>query len=645
MEWGILGLIALIIGIAAGIVQVLDYLEKRRRKPEEPPPPPPPQPKIPHNLPQPGEFIGRKREKGQAREALASRSYLVCIDGIGGIGKTALALEAAYECLRASKGELPSDGIPTFDAFVWTTAKDRELALSDILDTIARTLDYPYIAQLPPEEKPSEAAKFLRAQKCLLIVDNFETITDDAVHDFLLNLPEPSKTLITSRHKLLRQAWDITLYGMEQDEALEFIRSEGKRLGLKSIETAEERAILFLHQATGGNPQAIRMSIGQIKYEGLSLDAILKRLYDARDGIFEYMFARDWELLSDDARCVLLVMPLFPSAASRAAIEAASNVQHFYFEGALKQLVEMSLIDTSDELDEAKQRHSIHPLTRSFAGAELKRRAEFEKEARLRAVNYFLNFAKQYGSEDWRIRDWQGYNMLETERENILASLDLCYNIGEWQMVVDFERALYYFLGERGYWQEFLNCGHQALEAARQLGDERAMAWVFTDALGWLYIQQDQYKEAETGIERALGVFMNLNDRRGIAIAKRLLGIIAREKNEFDVAQQLCQEALSIALQQGDEKVVADIHNSLGSLARQEGNYSEARRRYEEAKMIYEKVGYESGFAIALGNLGHAALKESRYDEARQIYERTLTWTSQNQKGVQLVLNEVVGVY
>ncbi len=66
MEWGILGLIALIIGIAAGIVQVLDYLEKRRRKPEEPPPPPPPQPKIPHNLPPPGEFIGRKREKGQA---------------------------------------------------------------------------------------------------------------------------------------------------------------------------------------------------------------------------------------------------------------------------------------------------------------------------------------------------------------------------------------------------------------------------------------------------------------------------------------------------------------------------------------------------------------------------------------------------
>ena len=201
MEWSILGLIVLIIGIAAGIVQVLDYLEKRRRKREGLPPPPPPWPEIPYNLPQPGEFIGREREKAEVREALASRWPLICIDGIGGIGKTALALEAAHECLQASKGEISTDGIPTFDAFVWTTAKDRELALSDILDTIARTLDYPYIAQLPPEEKPSEAAKLLQAQKCLLIVDNFETITDDAVRDFLLNLPEPSRALITSREQ------------------------------------------------------------------------------------------------------------------------------------------------------------------------------------------------------------------------------------------------------------------------------------------------------------------------------------------------------------------------------------------------------------------------------------------------------------
>ena len=56
------------------------------------------------------------------REALSSRSYLVCIDGIGGIGKTALALEVAHACLKASKSEVSASSISTFDAFVWTTA-------------------------------------------------------------------------------------------------------------------------------------------------------------------------------------------------------------------------------------------------------------------------------------------------------------------------------------------------------------------------------------------------------------------------------------------------------------------------------------------------------------------------------------------
>ncbi len=214
--WAWIAGLAVIIGIAAGIVQVLDYLEKRREKKrkltnEEVVVPSLPAPAIPSNLPPRGEFIGREKEKARVREALASRWPLTCIDGIGGIGKTALALEVAGECLRVSKGEIPADGIPNFDGFIWTTAKDRELALNDVLDAIARALDYPGIAQQPLGEKQESVRKLLQSKRYLLIVDNFETITDDAVRDFLLWLPEPSKALITSREQKLRQNWAVSL--------------------------------------------------------------------------------------------------------------------------------------------------------------------------------------------------------------------------------------------------------------------------------------------------------------------------------------------------------------------------------------------------------------------------------------------------
>jgi len=131
-NWTIVGGLALIIGILAGIAQVLDYWQKQREKKREPVREEAlvssvSAPAVPSNLPPRAEFIGREKEKARVWEALSSHWPLTCIDGIGGIGKTALALEVAAECLRASKGEGPANGMPTFNGFIWTTAKDREL--------------------------------------------------------------------------------------------------------------------------------------------------------------------------------------------------------------------------------------------------------------------------------------------------------------------------------------------------------------------------------------------------------------------------------------------------------------------------------------------------------------------------------------
>ncbi len=172
-----------VVGIIAGVVVVVQYLEQRRecrQTPTQQPVSAPAQPKppIPNDLPPRSEFIGREQEKTQVREALASRYPLVCIDGIGGIEKTSLALEVAYQCLAASKGEVPIDGVPIFDGYIWTSAKDRELRLDDVLDAVARTLDYPGIAQQPSGEKQESVPKLLQSKRYLLIVDNLETVTD-----------------------------------------------------------------------------------------------------------------------------------------------------------------------------------------------------------------------------------------------------------------------------------------------------------------------------------------------------------------------------------------------------------------------------------------------------------------------------------
>ena len=204
------------------------------------------------------------------------------------------------------------------------------------------------------------------------------------MRDFLLNLPEPSKALITTREQKLHRAWAISLKGLTKAEALALIRSEGKRLGLTALEHAEDRMLLHLYQATGGAPLALKWSVGQIKQKGQSLDTVLTALHEARGSIFDCIFARSWDLLSANAQQVLVVMPTFATSASRAGIEAASDVHHFALDVALGQLVEMSLVDATDELDEARRRYSVHPLTRAFSAAKLKQEPELELAAQRR---------------------------------------------------------------------------------------------------------------------------------------------------------------------------------------------------------------------------------------------------------------------
>jgi hypothetical protein len=240
------------------------------------------------------------------------------IDGIGGIGKTSLALEVLHECLTASQNSASEqEGAQTFEAFIWTSAKDHALTLNDVLDTIARTLEYPFITQLSPEEKRHETIKRLREKSCLLVVDNFETVADDALRDFILSLPEPSKCLVTSRVQSLQQARSVSIRGLAEEEARILIENEGVRLGLELQTLAkDERNFKRFYEATGGAPLAIRWAAGQIKQRGQSIDGVLDSLYEARGDIFEFIFERAWSLLSDSAVKILSVMPIFDASAS-----------------------------------------------------------------------------------------------------------------------------------------------------------------------------------------------------------------------------------------------------------------------------------------------------------------------------------------
>ena len=111
------------------------------------------------------QFIGRQQELAEVRRLLGSKSraFVVTIDGIGGIGKSALVLESAYAFVE-QYNNLPAN--ERFEAIVWVSAKRTYLTasgirerrqvfrtLSDVFAAIARVLDYPAITRARAEEQ------------------------------------------------------------------------------------------------------------------------------------------------------------------------------------------------------------------------------------------------------------------------------------------------------------------------------------------------------------------------------------------------------------------------------------------------------------------------------------------------------------
>jgi len=618
--------------IVAGLIALVGYFLSKLRRSVEPSPTDienlsftSTKLEIPSNLPARTDFIGREKEKARVIEALDSRSYLICIDGIAGIGKTSLALEVANECLVASRSRCRDDKtrentLPIFDGFIWTTAKDRELKLRDILDEIARVMGYPGIIQQSFEEKRVSIQKLLSKSRCLLIIDNFETIVDDAVQDFLLHLPEPSKALITSREQTLRQTWEVSLKGLEKEEGLLLIRSEGRRLELETIEKAQDTTLLNLYDATGGAPLAIKWAMGQIKQQGQALDTILSDLYQAKGDVFEDMFDRSWSLLSNEARKILMIMTIFVSSATKNAIEESSDVHHFDLDRILAELVQMWLIEVTDELEVAKRKYGIHPLTRFYASKKLLEKPKLRNEASNRMVQYYLQYVKQHGG-----RDWHGYDNLEEELQNIMIAINWCNKTEKWELITLFRIYLTDFLGVRCYWNERVYLAERALLASRKLNDRRNEAICMVYDLGWTIAMQGKLDKGKKLISDGLEIFKKLQDNSGIALAFRTLGYIALRENEIEEAKNFFSKSLEFADKSGDNFIKGKIRITLGYFIYfKEKKFNEARKLLNIARQLFLEEDDEIGLARALHVLGMFEYKEGNRKKAKSLYYESL---------------------
>ena len=588
----------------------------------------------PNNLPtQATQFIGRKPELEEIANLVKTPSCrLLTILGQGGIGKTRIALQAAAEMI---------DDFHHGVYFVALAALSRPEA---IVPTVADALKFNFYSNKDPE---LELLGYLKEKKILLVLDNFEHLTEGAVliSSILKEAPQV-KCIATSRSKLgLEAEWVFEVKGMrfpgasdigdlETYSALELFTASARRSKPDfNSGPGEEEDILEICRLVGGLPLGIELAASWLRT--LSLDEIVSEIkggFDfletsARDvpdrhrslrDVFEY----SWKLLSEEERKVLERISCFRGSATREAIEKITTASLFL----LSSLVNKSL------LQKVGSRYLMHEVIRQYAKAKLKKKPKDEQQTMDSHSDYFTALLS-IKSEGFRGADVRKtLDELGADIENIRAAWVWASERGKEQWIDRSIDGLFNFYNTKGLFREGVRVLSEASNKLAHVSGvpdqiekkgSLTQARLFRNQSAMLlnYASPDK---AEILANRALAIARRAGSKKEEALVFNRLGTISFAKGDYSKAREFQTKSLEFFLNEGSKRNTASALLALGSIARDIGDFGESKSFYSKALDLYTEIGELRGQALILSNLGIIELRLGNLEESRRLQEESL---------------------
>lgn len=310
---------------------------------------------------------------------------IIGIDGMGGIGKTALTREIADRAINEK----------IFDELIWEQASkvnfekenfllDDSTDFDDVLNSIARKLGYHDVLQLSGVSKTRRLREIFAEKRILIILDNLETgrIDQDIIIDKFLDLLSSSKAILTSRKRFKKNIYSINLPGLDEFSAIQLIKDEAREKNISRVTNARIQDLKKIVQATGGSPLAIKLVTGQLWYQEMVV--VLNRLKNIqlKSNILdenEYInFYKDilfpsWKMLSKSGKELLITMTHFaPGIGGRFnMIQEISEFSHEDLVSLIEELWKLSLIEITESSKINATRYYIHALTQYFVLSDI----------------------------------------------------------------------------------------------------------------------------------------------------------------------------------------------------------------------------------------------------------------------------------
>jgi hypothetical protein len=301
---------------------------------------------------------------------------VVTIDGLGGLGKTAMAVELTRRLLQEKRFEGIVGDSAKQELFIGgkiVQVQEATLDLDSLLDTIARQLGRWELRTFKREEKRAVIRKLLQQRPYLVLVDNLETAENaDALVIYLQSLLGISRAIVTSRKQVRHDfVHPHSLRGLTKEDSLFFLQKEVEKHGAEQLKHVSEENLIEIYTVTGGAPLALKLVIAQTRF--LALNVVLRRLRNTGSKLYSFIYRQSWEQLSPIAQRILIyigqtvVTTVGWEELATVGVDIAENEEQFL--EAIDELVAYSLLEISSVDNQV--RYGIHQLTRQFVTSEL----------------------------------------------------------------------------------------------------------------------------------------------------------------------------------------------------------------------------------------------------------------------------------
>ncbi len=569
------------------------------------------------------DFVGREYELEAIEQHFKDPNCrLLTLTGLGGIGKTRIAYEAAARIT------------PMFAHGGYFVQLAPILSPNLVAPTLASSIG---LFLQGDEPLRTQLINYLSERELLLVLDNFEHLMSDIdlIIEILYAAPQ-IRLLVTSRERLnLREEWVIDIYGLQYPQdgsgypiedysAIQFFMECARRVKADfQLTTANESSVIRICRLVEGVPLGIELAASWVRVLSCAAigDEIARNLNFLTSNLrnvpekhrsMRAVFEQSYMQLTAEQQQVFKKLSIFRGGFRREAAQAVAGASLL----SLATLVDKSLLRASSD-----GIYTMHELLRQYAEDKLNVSGEMEAAQSAHSV-YYAAFMSN------RVDDLKGRRQIEalaeiTENfENVRTGWMWAAAHQQAQNIDNMLEGLRLFCGMRNREQEgwtLFAYGEQAFSIGIQF--ERLHGRLLARCGGTAETQQKQ-------LEQALQIARRYDDLAEIALCVQRLSDVFSEQGNQAKANQLLEQSLDYYRRcedrYGEAEILFKLMSSLMHV-NYAGMWDEFLGYGAESLRLRREIGDQVGIAWSIPPVAHGEARKGRFAEAERLWRERIT--------------------